>query len=253
MTEIIHEIEEEHRRKKLDAMWKKYRIPLMGGAALLISGVAALQGWRYYQGQIQAQSSEAFMKAGELFAKGPGSEKEAIAAMAKIAETGTPGYVLIARLNEAAARSIAGETAKAVDIYDTIAASGVGGKIFSDFARYRAALLLVDTAPRADLQNRLEPVATGTGPWATLSREVMAYAAWRGGDLPDAQKRYDLLANDETAPRGLRTRAKNMLELISLGVKTSGVAPTPVAAQAPTADVDLLPPSLVTPEIPQGQ
>lgn len=253
MTDILQEIDEELRRKRLEALWKKYQAYVIGGVVALVAAVGAFQFWRYNEAQAEAAAAQGFLAAAKEFS-GPGNEKRAAEAFAKLAASSPAGYKLAAMMNQAAALSNGGDNAKAVALYDDIAESGAGGALMTEFARYRAALLLADTAPFADFQARVEPIANGTGPWAMLSRELLAYGVWRSGNLTDAQKRYDLLANDGAAPQGLKQRAKMMLELIALGVKPSGVVPMPAAASAPVtpnADMPLLPESLIPPQIPQ--
>jgi hypothetical protein len=249
MTELIHEIEEEYRQKRLEALWKKWRAVILGGVAVIVGGVAAHQYWLYSQRQAADQASQAFMQAATQFGQ-PGSEKQAAEAFAKLASTSAEGYKFASMMNQAAALALSGDTSKAVAVYDEIADANVGGPAMADLARYRAALLLADTATQVDLQNRLEPLVSGNGPWAMMARELKAYATWRAGNFSDARKQYDLLANDGAAPDGLKARAKNMLSLLALGIKPSGVAPSPAAAQTPDPSLDLLPESLIAPEIP---
>jgi hypothetical protein len=251
MTELIHEIEEEYRQKRLEALWKKWRVYILGAITVIVGGVGAHQYWLYSERQAAEQASSEFMKAATQFGQA-GSEKQAAAAFEKLANTSADGYKFAAMMNQAAALAVGGDVNKAVAIYDEIAEKRIGGSAMSDLARYRAALLLADTTAQVDLQNRLEPLVSGTGPWAMLGRELKAYATWRAGNLSDARKQYDLLANDGAAPEGLKVRAKNMLSLLALGVKASGVAPMPAAVpQGPDPTLDLLPESLVAPEIPQ--
>jgi hypothetical protein len=253
MTDLYDELKQDLEQKRLEALWQKYRWAVFAGVAAILAAVSGWQIWAYTDRQARNAASDAYLAAGDLFAKGPGSEKAALEAFQKLAQSGSPGYRWAAKMNEAALHIIGGRNAQAVEIYDTLIADGAGSAEMTDYLRYRSALLLADAATPADLRARVEPVASGGSPWAPLAKELLAYANWRGGDLAAAKREYELLANDLEAPEGLRLRAKNMVELLTLGVKPSGVAPAPAAAVAVDPEADLLPVPLTAPAIPEGQ
>lgn len=250
MTDLYEELQDDLRQKKLEELWKKWGNYILGGSAAILACVGGWQYWVYSEGEAKAKASAAFMQAAQNFS-GEGQEKKAAEEFAKLAANAPDGYAMAARLNEAAALLLAGETAKAVEIYDMVAQKRLGGEIMADFARYRAALALADTAPQIDVLTRLEPLAAKNGPWSALARELKAYVTWRAGNLSDALKQFDMLAADANAPANVKLRAKNMSGLIALGVKPSGVAPPPGSAVAPDTNLDLLPESLKAPEIPE--
>jgi hypothetical protein len=250
MTDLYQELQDDVRQKRLEELWKKWGNYVLGGAAAILVAVGGWQYWLYAQAEAASKASAEFMKAAQTFSE-QGQEKKAAEAFAKMAADAPGGYAMAARMQEAAAHLVAGETAKAVELYDQIAQAGMGGPIMSDFARYRAALALADTAPQVDVLARLEPLTAKDGPWSALARELKAYVTWRAGNMTEALKQYDMLAKDETAPANVKLRAKSMTELLTLGVKPSGVAPAPGAAVSPDANLDLLPESLRAPEIPE--
>jgi hypothetical protein len=250
MTDLYQELQEDFRQKRLEELWKKWGNYVLGGAAAVLLAVGGWQYWVYTQAEAKAKSSADFMKTAQSFTV-QGQEKQAAEAFAKLAAGAPEGYAMAARMQQAAAHLMAGDTAKAVALYDQIAEAGEGGKVMADFARYRAALALADTAPQVDVLARLEPLTTGDSAWSALARELKAYVTWRAGNLTEAQKQYDMLAKDDAAPANVKLRAKNMGELIALGVKPSGVAPAPGVAQMPDVNLDLLPQTLQAPEIPE--
>jgi hypothetical protein len=93
-------------------------------------------------------------------------------------------------------------------------------------ARLRAALILVDTASLADLEDRIGDLAATGEPWRHSAREILGLAAWREGDLATARKYYDQIAADQEKPADLQTRAQFMLALIRA---RTGDAPAPAA------------------------
>src|SRR5690242_2138589 len=117
--------------------------------------VAAVGGWRAYQyveGKKAAEASAAFDKAVELSDQNKHAEAEA--AFNDLAAKAPSGYRTLARLR-AAAEAASRDPQAAAKRYDDIAADRSVGAEQQEFARVRAAGLLVDTAPYADMLQRL--------------------------------------------------------------------------------------------------
>ena len=273
MSDVFQEVEEEYRREQMAKFWEKYRFAVIGGVAALIAGVGAYQAWSYWRASQIEASSRGFEIAAEMAAAGAGKEKEAADALAKIAAGGSGGYPLVAQFQEAALRAEMGDVKAAVKLYDALAAKGTGGTLFSDYARLRAGILLVDNASIDEVKKRLEPVAAATGercgpgdsPWCVQALELLAYANWRAGKKAEALKLYSnimafpveretpLAAEEAQGPkkryvsRFTHRRALEMTALIEDGMTLADIKTPPAPANEPL----LLPPTL-TPEDPSS-
>ena len=91
-----------------------------------------------------------------------------------------------------------------------------------DVARVRAALILVDTAPAQEIQDRLGDLADADGPWRHSAREVIALSLYRAGDHAGADAEYDRIMADAATPVGLRGRAEMMRALIAPHLAAAG-------------------------------
>ena len=101
--------------------------------------------------------------------------------------------------------------------YDELAADASLGSTLQDLAAVRAGMLLVDTAPLAEMQRRLDPVA---GPGRTFrhsARELLALSAWRNHDFTATRRYIDMIAADAATPPGTRARADVLSALIAAG------------------------------------
>ena len=49
MADIFQEVDEDLRRDRATALWRKYGIYVLGVAIALVAGTAAWSGWRYYE------------------------------------------------------------------------------------------------------------------------------------------------------------------------------------------------------------
>lgn len=219
MSDIFQEVQEEYRQQQLTDFWKKYRLPIIGGVAALVLGVAGYQGWSYWHGLQVEKSSRELEIAGDLLRK-PGNEKEAGDRLAKLAVEGSGAYPVLAKLQEAALRAQGGDVKAAIVLYDSVARTE-SSALFRDFAIVRAGVFLVELESLDNVKKKLEPVANGSGPWALQAKELLAYASWRSGKAEDATKLYEEVQKAPGVADGTKRRAYEMLALIRTGLKYS--------------------------------
>jgi len=113
--------------------------------------------------------------------------------------------------------------------------------------------VIVDGAPKSEVQNILAPLTDPNSQWRFMAREVLAYDDYRLGDMTAAQKEFDALANDASSPQALRQRCKAMATFIRVGGdRNTGVVPPAAmpssAAPAPGAAT----PGTTAPAAPAG-
>ena len=176
MSEIFNEIDEDLRREQLKKLWERYSIFIIAGAILIIAAVGGWRGYQYLEAKKAAEAGAAFEAAITLSEEGKKSEAEA--AFAKIVADGSKGYRVLARLR-AAADAAAADPKAAAKLYDAIAADPAVSASQQDLARIRAAGLLMESEPYAEMRQRLEP-ATGEGrTFRHTARELLALSAYR--------------------------------------------------------------------------
>lgn len=217
MSDIFHEVDEEVRREQFKKLWDKYGLFVIALAVLIVVGVGGYRAYDWYQMKQAAEAGTAFEAAAQLSAEGKHAEAEA--AFAKVAVEGTPAYKVLARMreaNEAATR----DPKVAIAIYDKLAADGSLGPTFQDLAALRAGYLLVDTAPFADLQKRLEPLTAADRPFRHSARMLLALAAWKANDTAALKKWSDMVMADAESPAGTRGQIEMLNALTASGGKS---------------------------------
>jgi hypothetical protein len=217
VADIFHEVDEEVRREQLKKLWDRYSIYLIVLAVLIIAGMAGWRGYEYWVAKKAAAAGAEFEAAIALNEEGKRAEAEA--AFAKVAAEAPAGYRVLARMRAAGALAQS-KPADAVKAYDEISADASLGTIWQDLAAVRAALLLVDTAPLADMRRRLDPVAEPTRSFRHTARELLALSAWRNHDVAAARKYIDMIAGDAESPIGVRARADVLSALITADGKS---------------------------------
>jgi len=198
VADIFHEVDEEVRRDQLKKLWDRYSIYLIGLAVLIVAGIGAWRGYEYWVVQRAAKAGAAFEAAVSLSEQGKHSEAEA--AFAKVIGEAPDGYRVLARLR-AAAELVPDKRAEAVKAYDDIAADGSLDGNWRDLAAIRAGLLLVDSAPFADIQRRLNAQAEPGRGYRHTARQLLALSAWRNHDTAATQRYVDMMITDPETPR----------------------------------------------------
>jgi hypothetical protein len=210
VSDIFDEVDEEVRREQFKKFWERYGYLVVALAILIVAGVAGWRGYQYWQDKKAAETGAKFTAAALLAEQG--KHEEAEKAFARVAGEGAAGYRVLARLREAAELA-ARDPKAAVAAYDDIAASSSTGQPLKDLAAVRAAMLLLDSAPFAEMSRRLEPIAAAGAPFRHSARELLAFAAWKAGDAATVRKWATLIRADQESPAALRQRVEVLMSL----------------------------------------
>jgi hypothetical protein len=210
VSDIFDEVDEEVRREQFKKLRDRYGNLVVALAVLIVAAVAGWRGYNYWQDKKAAEAGAQFVAAALLAEQGKHDEAEK--AFARVATEGTAGYRVLSRLREAAELSVSDPKA-AVALYDDIAANSATRQPLKDFAAVRAAMLLVDSAPLADMTRRLEPISGAGAPFRHSARELLAFAAWKAGDTTAMRKWTALIRADQDTPSGVRQRVEVLMSL----------------------------------------
>ncbi len=205
---LFKEIDDELRQEKMTVLWKKYGKFVIGAAILVVASVAAFQAWLTWDQDRRSFESAQFESA--LQAASQQRPADAIRIFAKLAKDGSEGYTTLARLNQAALQAEGGDREGAVASYISISNDKSVDPLFQDVALLLSALHDLDTAPPDALAQRLTRLTLADNPWRHSARELSALLAQRKGDRSQAGKLFKELADDVTAPAGIRGRAAEM-------------------------------------------
>jgi hypothetical protein len=210
VSDIFQEVDEEVRRERLEQLWKRYGGVIIAGALVVLACIGGWRGYVYWEQRKAAEAGAAFEAASTLADEGKHAEAEA--AFARLATEGTTGYRVLSRFREAAQLAMRDPKA-AVGAYDALAADASLGRPMQDLAAVRAGLLLIDSAPYAELSTRLEPLTAADRPFRHSAREMLALAAWRAGDSAAARRWIDTVVTDPETPAGIRNRVDVLMAL----------------------------------------
>jgi hypothetical protein len=135
----------------------------------------------------------------------------AIALFEPIAGDAPEGYRTLARLHEAALKADAGDLAGATLLWDQVAGDAAADSLLRDLASLLWVERQLDSGDPALLEARLKPLAVPQNPWRALAQEQLALLDLRRGKAEEARAALRNLAQDVTAPSGVRGRSNALL------------------------------------------
>ena len=214
MSDIFQEVDEEFKRDKVAQFFKKHANLLIGLALLVIAGVGGYRVYTYLEMKKAAEAGLKFESALALATEGKTDEaKAALEAMQKDAPAGYQALIRFKLASDLAKTDKAG----AAKAFDALAGDAGLDQNLRDLAKLRAGLLLVDSAPYAEIEQRLNPLTPAAQPWRLAAREALAAAALKAHDSAKAQSYLEMILADTEASRAVRERAEMMMALVLSG------------------------------------
>jgi hypothetical protein len=213
VSDIFREVEEEVRRDRLERIWKEYGDYIVAAIAIAILAVAAYRLWNVYQAREAARASVRYISAQRLLESG--QAQPAAREFAHLSQTAPKGYAKLSQMQEADALAASGNAAAALANYRKLIDSG--DEMLSSIARIRAAWILVEGAPKSEVESMLGGLAAKTSPWHPVAGEILAYADYHAGDAKRALVEFRALAKDPKSPAGVRGRSNAMATFLAAG------------------------------------
>lgn len=228
---FIREVDEAVRQERYRALWDRFGVYVIGLAVALIVGAAAYNIWKYVQESEAETAGDAFTAAVAL--KNANEQEKATEAFEELVKDGPSGYAILSRFQLASSQAKAGETDKAVESYEALAKDRRVDAILKGLATLQAATLRLDQADYAEMQKRLDGLASGKSAWRFSAMELLGLSAYQNGDLKAAEDQFSALLVDAGTPRNMRDRANVLLALI---VSQTATAPDTKADDTKSGD-----------------
>lgn len=212
MPDIFDEVDEDLRADRAARLFKQYGGFLVAAAVLVVAGAGGWKAWEWYDGKQRAELAQGYLAAMKIADNTKSSGKqEADAAFAAVAAKSGAGYRDLALLREAALKAEAGDLAGASVLWDRVASGSGTDSLLRDVANLQWALHQLDAGDPAAVAARLQPLASPDNPFHALAQEAQAMLDLRQGKTDAARDVLKLLAQDVTAPEGVRRRAEGLL------------------------------------------
>ena len=226
---IFREVDEELRSDRMRSFWRRFAPYIIGAAVLVVAGVAVNEGWTWYHSSNAAKSSDELYAAFDL-ADG-GDVAAAQAQLDTLIADGSGSYPMLAQFKLAGLLAKDGKVAEAVATYDALANS-LSNQRLRELALVLGGTLMVDAGALADVQQRVETIATEGNPLRNAAREAIGLAQYKAGKFTDAQASFQSVIDDQMSQSTVRNR---MSYYISAMISAGDIQPAPVDQAAEDA------------------
>ncbi|ODN69484.1 hypothetical protein A6302_03210 [Methylobrevis pamukkalensis] len=228
MVDLFNEVSEELRRDRMTRFWRSYGVYVIALAVLIVVATAAWAGWDYWRIQRSEAAGARYLDA--MAPAKAGDHVEATKALEAFALEAPDGYAVLARFRAASEKASAGEMDNAVGAFQILAEDGALSPELRDLARYRAALLAVDTEDFAAVKARLDPLMAEGNPFAASARELLGLAAVKAELWEDARTALAPVISDTTVPSDVQARAQILMDIV-IGKVGPGAESAPAAVK----------------------
>jgi hypothetical protein len=200
---IFREVDEELRSDRMRSFWRRFAPYIIGAAVLVVVGVAANEGWTWYHANNAAKSSDELYAAFDL-ADG-GDIAAAQTQLTTLIADGSGSYPMLAQFKQAGLLAKDGKVTEAVAAYDALAIN-LSNQHLRELGLVLAGNLMVDAGTLADVQARVETIATEGNPLRNAAREAMGLAQYKAGEFAAAQTSFEAVLNDPMTQSSTRNR-----------------------------------------------
>ncbi len=216
MVDIFDEVSDDLRTERAARLLRRYGGLILAAMIAVLAGVAAEQGYAWYQGQRDNAAAANYMKLAAPVDNPPGqlSDQQRLDGARQLAAfaNGAPaGYRTQARLRAAALYADAGQPNAAEALWDDVAGDGAADPLLRGLANLLWAQHALGTAPDDAVAARLAPLAAMSSPWHGLAQETQALLAMKQGKLDQAKALFSQISSDPSDPEGVRNRADGLL------------------------------------------
>jgi hypothetical protein len=216
VVDIFDEVDEELRAERAQQLLKRYGGLIVAAAVAIVGAAAGWQGWRWYEARQDQAAAVEYLTAMNLAEATVAGSSEAnraagIAAFAQLTAKAPQGYATLAELREAALKADTGDLAGAEALWNKVASDSSADPLLRDLASLLWAQHGIDQGDPSLLEARLKALAAPDNPWRALAEEQLALLDLRLGKDDQAKATLHRLAQDTTAPSGVRGRANALL------------------------------------------
>lgn len=215
MVDIFDEVDEDLRAERAKNLLVRYGGVIVAACVAVVAGTGGWQAWNWWQAKQDAAAAAQFVSAMNLAEVSPiagaGNQSPAITAFDALTAAAPPGYRTLARLRAAALKAQQGDLPGALALWDQVAGDTSADPLLRDLASLLWAERQLDKGDPALLEARLKPLIMPDNAWRPMAREQLALLDLRQGRDDVAKAAFRALAEDVTAPAGVRGRSNAML------------------------------------------
>ena len=209
------EVDDAVRQGELQNFGERYGKPLAIVGTLLVAGLAAFfLWWQPTQRAEREQRSETLVSALDQIQAG--NLAAADERLVELSDDGSDAAAISARMLRAGIAAEQGDTDEALALFDAIAQDAEAPEALRTLATIRWAATGFDTLEKDAIIAALTPHAEPGQPFFGSAGELLAMAYLENGDERGAGRLFAQIAQGESVPESLRSRARQMAGVLGV-------------------------------------
>ena len=208
VSDIFDEVSEDLRAEKASKLLQRYGGAIVAAAVAIVLAVSGYKLWGYYENREAVRVATTYLAAMQASTT---DKPAALAGFTSVSDESTAGYRTLARLRAAALKADAGDRPGAAALWQLVSNDAAADVLLRDLATLEYAMHELDNGDPAAVAARLAPLTNANNPWHFLAEEAQALLDLRQGKNDTARATLKRLAQDVTAPDGVRGRANGLL------------------------------------------
>jgi hypothetical protein len=208
MTEhnLFDEVREDLERQKLQALWNRYGVWLIVAALAVVIGTGGTTSYNSWKAnKDQALTAEL------LAATQTKDHVKSLELLQKFADAHAGSQLaVLGSLQAGALAADQNDKAKAIQIFDAVAADTRNDTVFRQLGDLFSVQLQMDNGDPASLSARLQPLTADRATWRFSALEAQGYLALRAGDNAKAKQIFTDLSQNASTPQSMSARAADI-------------------------------------------
>ena len=205
---FYREVDEELRRDQALQTWERYRWAIVGGFVLLIAAIGGFIWWQNHRQAQTAAQGEALTGVVEDMQKG--AYRGTATRIGELEKSGNDTYRGLGLISRANLLAQQGDNAGAARILGQVAADDDIPEEVRNAALVRQTLIEYAGLQPAQVIQRLRPLVQRGNPFHGTAGELTAHAHLRAQQPQQAGQVFKGIAEDDTVPESIRSRAVQM-------------------------------------------
>lgn len=211
---LLREVDDAYREEQVAQLARRYGIPI--GIAVLVALLlfGAYLFWHSQrEGELERQSEELVKTLDAIEA---GNFDTAAPMLEQLAAEGSDGTRAAAVLLQAGVALRQGRPADAAKLYGQVRADGDAPQAYRDLATIREVAVSFDGMDKAEVVNRLKPLAVPGNAWFGSAGELLAMAYLEQNRRDLAGPLLAQIAKDENSPQSVRSRTRQLAGVLGV-------------------------------------
>ena len=202
------EVDDALRQDRMEVFFKRFGLLVAGLVVLLLAALGGFFYWQHERTKTRESNAEAFVQA--LDNVQATKLDDAKAELAPLAANADAAQAAAATVMEADIALKQGKNADAIKLLDSVSNNTKAPQPLRDLATVRSVTANYDALKPQQVIDRLKPLAEPGNAWFGSAGELVAAAYVAQGKKDQAGPIFAAIAKDDTQPKSLRNRARQL-------------------------------------------